>query len=98
MGARKKDMHVAVFTAASPRGAAGAAGVEALRQALAPESGRGLPGASVKVRRMPGSRGVEIRIEAETLRSLRAAVNSYLRWAALALEVASRVEGPAEEE
>jgi hypothetical protein len=87
MGTGKGGRHVAVFTAAAPKGKAGSAKLLALEQALAPEQGGALPGARIFVKRAKGG-AVEIRIEADTVTSLRAAVNSYLRAAALALDVA----------
>ena len=98
MARRRKAPYLAVFTASAPKGAAGARRLEGLRQALLPEAGRGLPGASVAVRARNGGRTVEVRIEADTLRTLRAASNSYLRWSALALEVADRTGAQREEE
>jgi tRNA threonylcarbamoyladenosine modification (KEOPS) complex Pcc1 subunit len=88
MGAKKEARHVAVFTATAPRGKAGEANLRALHQSLSPEQGGALPGARIFVRRGKGG-AVEIRIEADTVTSLRAAVNSYLRAAALALDVAA---------
>ena len=90
--------YLAVFTATAPPGPGGARRLEGLRQALMPEAGRGLPGAAVGVRATDAGRAVEVRIEADSLRSLRAAINSYLRWSALALEVAGRAGGSGEEE
>lgn len=88
MGAKKGPKHVALFKATAPRGKAGAAKLRALQQSLSPEQGGALPGAAIFVR--GGKAGaVEIRIEADTVTSLRAAVNSYLRAAQLALDVAA---------
>ncbi len=56
-----------------------------VREALAPEAGRDVPKAHVRV--LGTARRVSIVIEAEDTSALRAAVNSYLRWA----EVAARV-------
>lgn len=98
MARRRKAPYVAVFTASAGKGARGARQLEGLRQALLPEAGRGLPGASVAVKAVNGGHAVEVRIEADTLRSLRAASNSYLRWSALALEVAGGASGAGEEE
>ncbi|OGS49337.1 MAG: hypothetical protein A3K68_02260 [Euryarchaeota archaeon RBG_16_68_13] len=54
-------------------------------QALRPEAGRDVPKARVRV---SGRRGaVTLTIEADDTSALRAAVNSYLRWA----DVAARV-------
>jgi tRNA threonylcarbamoyladenosine modification (KEOPS) complex Pcc1 subunit len=86
--AKKTGGHVAVFTASAPKGAKGAARLKALEQALAPEAAGALPGARIRVRRLRAGGPVEIRIEAESVRTLRAAVNSYLRAAGLALDVA----------
>jgi KEOPS complex subunit Pcc1 len=56
-----------------------------LRKALAPEAGREIPGTRVTV----AGRGatVTLTIEAEDAGALRAAVNSYLRWADVAAGV-----------
>lgn len=92
MAASKRTPYVAVFTARPAKGARARRQLEALRQALAPESGRGLPGATVHLKSVSSGRALEIRIEATNLRALRASVNSYLRWSALAEEVASAAE------
>lgn len=88
MGAKGPARQVAVFTATAPRGKAGAGKLRALQQSLLPEQGGALPGARIFVGSARGG-AVEIRIEADTVTSLRAAVNSYLRAAALALDVAA---------
>lgn len=80
---------MAVFTATAPRSAAGESQLRALEDALTPEVGGALPGARITVKRRQAPPSVEIRIEADTVKSLRAAVNSYLRAAALALDVAA---------
>jgi len=59
---------------------------DVVRQALGPEAGREAPRATVAISGS-GSR-VVLTIEAEDTASLRAAVNSYLRWA----DVAARVQ------
>ena len=69
----------------------------AVVRALAPEAGRDLPGAQVSVRPSSGGRAVEIDVEAESLRALRASVNSYLRWATLAIDVSERARAAEEE-
>lgn len=84
--AKKVGRHVAVFTARAPATKDGEAQLRALRDALAPEADGALPGAAIAVRARGGA--VEIRIEADSVRALRAAVNSYLRAAALAADVA----------
>lgn len=60
-----------------------------VRRALAPEAGREIPRARVVVR---GEGDLaEIVVEAEDTSALRAALNSYLRWAQVALDVRSAV-------
>lgn len=56
-----------------------------LRKALAPEAGREIPGTRVVI----AGRGTSLtlRIEADDAGALRAAVNSYLRWADVAAGV-----------
>jgi len=56
-----------------------------LRKSLAPEAGREIPGTRVRI----AGRGptVTLTIEAEDASALRAAVNSYLRWADVAAGV-----------
>lgn len=61
-------------------------GADVVRRALAPEAGRDFPRATVAISGS-GSRMV-LTIEAEDTAALRAAVNSYLRWA----DVAARVK------
>jgi tRNA threonylcarbamoyladenosine modification (KEOPS) complex Pcc1 subunit len=52
---------------------------DAIARALAPEANASeVPKTRATVAREPG--GVRIRVDAEDLASLRAAVNSYLRW------------------
>lgn len=58
---------------------------DAIRRSLAPEAGRDVPKARVSV--SGGSGRVVVRIDADDTSALRAAVNSYLRWA----DVAARV-------
>ena len=60
-------------------------GAAILRKALSPEAGREIPGTRVRV----SGRGktVTLLIEAEDAGALRAAVNSYLRWADVAAGV-----------
>lgn len=60
-----------------------------VREALAPEAGRDVPKSRVRV----GGRGgiARIEIEAEDTSALRAAVNSYLRWADVAAQVRREV-------
>jgi KEOPS complex subunit Pcc1 len=53
--------------------------------ALGPETGRDVPGARVTMRSVRGR--LTLTIDAEDTGALRAAVNSYLRWA----DVAARV-------
>ena len=60
-------------------------GARVVRDALSPEAGRDVPRTQVSV----GGEGdrVEIVVEAEETSALRAALNSYLRWAQVALDV-----------
>ena len=53
-----------------------------LRRALAPEAGREIPKTSVRV--TGRGKSVTLMIDAEDTGALRAAVNSYLRWADVA--------------
>ena len=67
---------------------------EAVLEALRPESSREIPRASASVR-LDGGR-LHLEISAEDSASLRAAVNSYLRWvnvAAVAADAGSRAIG-----
>jgi len=56
-----------------------------IRQSLAPEAGREIPRSRVTV----SGEGdlAEIVVDADDVSALRAALNSYLRWAQLALDV-----------
>jgi len=64
-------------------------GADVLRASLSPEAGREIPRSRVTVR---GEGDVaEIVVEAEDPSALRAALNSYLRWAQVALDVRSAV-------
>lgn len=58
---------------------------ELVQRALAPETGRDLPRTKVSV--IKEGKKITLRIEAEDTSALRAALNSYLRWAALASAV-----------
>jgi tRNA threonylcarbamoyladenosine modification (KEOPS) complex Pcc1 subunit len=53
--------------------------------ALRPETGRGVPKARVTMRSVRG--GLILTIDAEDTSALRAAMNSYLRWADIAARV-----------
>ena len=60
-----------------------------VRRSLAPEAGREIPRSRVTVR---GEGEVaEIVVEAEDTSALRAALNSYLRWAQVAFDVQAAV-------
>jgi tRNA threonylcarbamoyladenosine modification (KEOPS) complex Pcc1 subunit len=78
-------MHVATLSL----GAKGAIGL-AVEGALSVEAGGGLPKVSVDISRTDEE--VRVRLAADDLPSLRAALNSFLRWAAMAAEVAAGVE------
>ena len=58
-------------------------------KALSPEAGRDVPRATVKVDL--DSNGASITIEADDLAAMRAAFNSYLRWADVAMKMAREV-------
>jgi len=60
-------------------------GAGVIRDALRPEAGREIPKAQVSVRGEGDL--VVIRVEADDTSALRAALNSYLRWAQVALDV-----------
>ncbi len=61
-----------------------------VREALAPEAGRDVPGARVRV--SGAANRVTLVVEAEDTGALRAAVNSYLRWADVAARVRREVK------
>ncbi len=62
---------------------------EVLRRSLAPEAGREIPRSRATVR---GEGDVaEIVLEADDSSALRAALNSYLRWAQVAIDVRGTV-------
>lgn len=65
------------------------ADADIVRRALQPEAGRDLPRATVAIAGLPGR--VVLTIEAEDTAALRAALNSYLRWADVALRVRAEV-------
>ena len=60
-----------------------------LRRALAPEAGREIPKTRVHI--SGRGRRLTLRIEAQDTGALRAALNSYLRWAEVAMDVAREV-------
>lgn len=76
-------MRRAAITIEGPR-------ADVVRRALEPESGRDVPKA--RVRLSGGRRRLTIRIDAEDTGALRAAVNSYLRWADVAARVGEEAE------
>jgi len=59
-------------------------------KALSPEMSERIPRTKVEV--LGGEREVVIRIDADDLTSLRAALNSYIRWAHVAEETAKEAE------
>jgi KEOPS complex subunit Pcc1 len=65
-------------------------GADILRASLSPEAGREIPRSRVTVRGAPAA--AEILVEAEDAAALRAALNSYLRWAQVALDVRKAVK------
>lgn len=64
----------------------------AVEGALSVEAGGGLPRVSARLER--GDEDLRVHLVSEDLPSLRAAVNSYLRWATMAAEVAHDVVDP----
>ena len=60
-------------------------------EALRPETGRDVPKARVAMRSAPGR--LNLTIDADDTGALRAAVNSYLRWADVAARVRHEVKG-----
>ena len=56
-----------------------------VQAALRPEAGRDIPKARVRV--SGNARALRILVEAQDMGALRAALNSYLRWADVALRV-----------
>ena len=65
-------------------------GADILRASLSPEAWREIPRSRVTVRGAPAA--AEILVEAEDAAALRAALNSYLRWAQVALDVRKAVK------
>ncbi len=63
--------------------------VHRIRSALSVESNREIPRTKVEI---SGEEYLEIRILAEDLHALRAALNSYMRWLKLAIEVEEVIE------
>lgn len=64
-------------------------GADILRASLSPEAGREVPRTRVTVR--GDGEIAEVLAEAEDTSALRAALNSYLRWAQVALDVRTAV-------
>lgn len=64
---------------------------EVVRRALSPELTENIPRTRVKV--AGGAGEVVIKIWADDLAALRAALNSYIRWGNVAEETAKEVEG-----
>ena len=64
-------------------------GAEIVARALAPEAGRDIPRTSVEIESSPGK--ATLSIEAADVAAIRAALNSYLRWADVAAKVAEEV-------
>jgi len=65
--------------------------VQAVLDALSPEAGREVPRANAVIRAEGGT--VLIDVEAEDAGALRAALNSYLRWASLAMDASKLAKG-----
>jgi KEOPS complex subunit Pcc1 len=62
-----------------------------LIQALSPEAGREVPRARASLK-LDGA-NVVLEVEADDAGALRAALNSYLRWAALAMDASKLAKG-----
>ena len=60
-----------------------------LAKALSPEAGRDVPRASVRISGLPGR--TTLTIDAEDAAAMRAALNSYIRWADVAEKMAREV-------
>jgi tRNA threonylcarbamoyladenosine modification (KEOPS) complex Pcc1 subunit len=65
--------------------------MEVVGRALEPEGGCGIP--RVRVHLTRGPRRVVLQVEAQDTSALRAALNSYLRWASVALKMRDEVRG-----
>ncbi len=63
----------------------------AMLQALSPEAGREVPRTRTKL--SLDGQNVVIDVDADDAGALRAALNSYLRWAALALDASKLAKG-----
>ena len=63
-----------------------------VHEALRPETGRDVPKARVAMRSAPGRLTLTLTIDADDTGALRAAVNSYLRWADVAARVRHEVK------
>lgn len=63
--------------------------IDIVRRSLSPESDRDVPGTSLSIRRERDA--LILTIEAQETGALRAAVNSYLRWADVAAGVSREV-------
>lgn len=94
-GGGRAGAHEASFTVEFPDGRLGRRRMAAVEAALSPEISGGAPdapgaaGDRVTMRRLPGGRGLEVRLRSSTLPSLRAALNAHMRMAALAQDVAA---------
>ena len=62
---------------------------EVVARTLAPEAGRDVPRSRVEIASVKGS--VTITVDAEDVAAMRAALNSYLRWADVATRVTEEV-------
>jgi len=62
---------------------------EIVARSLSPEAGRDIPRTSVRIESSPGS--ATLTIEGADVAAVRAALNSYLRWADVAVKVANEV-------
>lgn len=62
-----------------------------VRRALAPEAGRDVPRARVRI--SGTGETAEVLVDAEDTSSLRAALNSYLRWAQVAVDATEVARG-----
>jgi tRNA threonylcarbamoyladenosine modification (KEOPS) complex Pcc1 subunit len=83
-------LHGASFTVEFGAGLDGRRRLAAVEAALRPDisaDGPRAKGDSVSMRRLRGGRALEVRVRSTSLVSLRAALNSHMRMAALAVEV-----------
>ena len=98
MGPAKGAAHRASFRIKVGKGDKAGRVVAAVRAALRPEMAEPAGGPRVRLVEGRGAAELEIEITAPSLSTLRAAVNSHLRAATLALQVAEMAAAAGEEE